>query len=90
MKDATLVAPGRRTLVAAAAAVGFALAPGAVTPPGAHALPIQGGSKCRPGQIKVVKGTKYVCDIHGKWVKVVKLRANGPRTQATVTTGILR
>jgi len=90
MKDATLVAPGRRTLVAAAAAVGFALAPGAVTPPGAHALPIQGGSKCRPGQIKVVKGTKYVCDIHGKWVKVVKLTANGSRTHATVTTEVLR
>lgn len=89
MKGTTMVAPRRRTLIAAAAAVGLALAPAAVTPPGAHALPIQGNGRCRPGQIKVVKGTKYVCDRHGKWIKVLNLTAVGSRVQATAT-GVLR
>lgn len=90
MKNTTIGAPRRGTMIAAVAAVGLALAPAAVTPPGAHALPIEGNGKCRPGQMKVVKGKKYVCDIHGKWIKVLNVTIDGSRIQATATMGVLR
>jgi hypothetical protein len=90
MKDMTKGAPRRATLIAGVAALGLALAPTAVTPPGAHALPVQGARRCTPGKIKVVGGQKYVCDKHGKWIKVLNLTAGASRVRVTAVTGVLR
>lgn len=90
MKDLTIGGTRRRTVVAAVAALGLTLAPAAVTPPGAHAMPSQGVRGCRPGSIKTVGGKKYVCNIHGKWVRVLNLTSVTSRTHATASIGVLR
>lgn len=95
MQKTTIGAPRRRLMIAAVAAVGLALAPAAVTPPGAHAEPIaiKPGDHCsKPGQIKKEGGKTYVCDKNHKWVKVLFVTAGGRRLpiSATTATGVLR
>ena len=62
-------------LIAAVAAFSLSAAAAVIAPASAAAQPVQGVKKCTPGDIKVVKGTKYVCDLNGNWRHVKNFAA---------------